>query len=178
MNQCIATMQNIQLLPIKTVTLRYDQKEDRIAMAARTEQEEQTLFWLTSRMCRRIVPPLVKSLEKAEEDQQQLIDPDLAMACRQNAAEWQHKEQQPNEVPVELEGNEHTVLLEEIQMKQVPSGLILLFPLAQNKKATLKFTPGELRQWLGILYKQFAAAGWTMEVWPKWFTSRKASGMN
>ena len=79
---------------------------------------------------------------------------------------------------MELEGDEQNVLLEEIQMKQVPSGLILLFPLAQNKKATLKFTPGELRQWLGILYKQFAAAGWTMEVWPKWFTSRKASGMN
>ena len=84
-------MQNVQLLPIKTVTLRYDQKEDRIAMAARTEQQEQTLFWLTGRMCRRIIPPLVKSLEQSEDRNQQLVDPSLAMACRQNAAEWQHK---------------------------------------------------------------------------------------
>ena len=169
--------ENTQTLSIKTVTLRYVAFEDRMRMAARLDGNDQIVFWLTLRHCQRILPVLVKCLE-GEKGIESAVEKSLAHSFRQKAAEWEKKET-PSAEPVLPSGEERSLLPERVIVVCAEKGVTLFFPLEEGKKsAKLMMSLQELRQWLGILYRQFKRAEWPLEMWPEWFTGTTPNGMN
>ena len=164
-----------KILKIKTVTLRYIEFEDRMRMAARLDGHGQMVFWLTLRHCQRIVPALVKCLE-SKHDGETAIDRSLTLSCRQHAAEWEQRKK-PSAEPVLPSGEEHSLLPRQVTVACGEKSAALLFPLEDGKSVKLLMNFQELRQWLGILYRQFRHAGWPLNVWPEWFTGGP-HGMN
>lgn len=166
---------NKKILKIKTVTLRYIEFEDRMRMAAHLDGHGQMVFWLTLRHCQHIVPALVKCLENKHGDETP-TDRSLALSCRQHVAEWKQRKKPPAE-PVLPSGEEHSLLPRQVTVTCGEKSVALLFPLEDGKSAQLLMNFQELRQWLGILHRQFRRAGWPLDAWPKWFTGNP-HGMN
>ena len=166
---------NEEILKIKTVTLRYVEFEDRIRMAARLDGHGQMVFWLTLRHCRHIVPALVKCLENKHDDETP-TDRSLALSCHQHAAEWEQRKK-PSAEPVLPSGEERSLLPRQVTVTCGEKSVALLLPLEDGKSAQLLMSLQELRQWLGILYRQFRRADWPLDAWPEWFTG-KSHDMN
>lgn len=168
--------ENTEIL-IKTVTLRYVEFEDRMRMAARLDSNGQIIFWLTLRHCQRLLPALVKCLE-GKNRTESAVETSLAHSFRQKVAEWGQKEK-PSAEPVLPSGKERSLLPQRVTVVCGEKGVAMSFPLEDGKKnAKLLMSFHELRQWLGILYRQFKQAEWPLDMWPDWFTGRSPHGMN
>jgi hypothetical protein len=161
------------VLLLTKVTCSYSEVEDRIRMSAMMKGGEPVVFWLTLRMCCRIVRELNLHLERSVSKSALVVDMGLLLSCKQRDAEWQHK---PSE-PVNYSKNVLLVLPPKVSLSCSKDGAALLFPLIDGQDAKLQMSLQELRQWLAILYRQFTIAGWPMDVWPDWFMSTK-SGRN
>lgn len=142
-------------------------------MATRFDGQHQVVFWLTLRHCRRIVPALTACLESKNADET-VVDRSLTLSCRQHAAEWEQRKK-PSAKPVMPSGEAHSVLPRQVTVACMEKGAALIFPLGNGKSAKLLMTLQELRQWLGILYRQFRQAGWPLDAWPEWFTNGSRS---
>ncbi len=153
------------MVKLKKVTLQYVEVEDRIRMSAESDGEEPVVFWLTQRLCGRLVKRLALHLEKSA-PQSILLDKGLALTFQQHDAEWR---QQPTE-PVRIRSISRSVLPERVDLNFPVGGASINFPLYDGESARLEMNMVELRQWMGVVYRQFQAAGWPMDVWPRWFT--------
>jgi hypothetical protein len=149
---------------LKKITFTYSEVEDRIRMSAELKNGEPVLFWLTLRLCRRLVRALIDHIERSV-PRSSLVDTGLLLSCRQRDAEWQHESSEP----VSFSAGSLKVLPEKIELSYSQHHAGLLFPLGDGQEAQLQMTLQELRQWLAILHRQFKKAGWPMEVWPAWF---------
>jgi hypothetical protein len=146
------------------VTLKYSAIEDRIRMSAQLQGKEPVVFWLTLRLSIRLVRALTGHLEGSVSSSG-LIDRGFLLTCRLREAEWQLE---PSE-PVSHSRASVLVLPEKVDLACSEQNASLLFPLGDGRQAQLQMNFTELRQWLGIVYRQFQTAGWPMEVWPAWF---------
>ena len=147
------------------VTCTYSEVEDRIRMSAMLKDGEPVVFWLTQRLSCMLVRALTGHLERSV-TQSALVDMGLLLSCQQRGAEWQLE---PSE-PVNYTAGSLRILPERVDMSCSPKGAALLFPIGDGKEAQLHMSLHELRQWLGIVYRQFNTAGWSRDVWPEWFT--------
>ena len=77
------------------VTFRYNEVEDRILMSALLQSGEPVAFWLTQRLCGRIIPALTAHLERSVPRSSLIVDKGLLLSCQQREAEWQHKHSEP-----------------------------------------------------------------------------------
>ncbi len=153
------------MVKLKKVTLQYIEIEDRIRMLADLDGEERAVFWLTQRLCRRLVPKLVHHLEHSAPDSH-LVDKGLMLSVQQHDAGWQQKFSEP----VRSTGLSRSVLPEKVDLFCPAGGAAIVFPLDDGgEPARLQMTMLELRQWMAVIYRQFQVAGWPMEVWPQWF---------
>jgi hypothetical protein len=153
------------MVMLKKVTLQYIEIEDRIRMLADLDGEEPAVFWLTQRLCRRLVPKLVRHLEHSAQASL-LVDKGLMLSVQQHDAGWQQKVSEP----VKIGALSRSVLPEKVNLVCPSGGASIIFPLeVGGKSARLQMTMLELRQWMGVVYRQFQVAGWPMEVWPDWF---------
>ncbi len=153
------------MVMLKKVTLQYIEVEDRIRMSADVEGGNAAVFWLTQRLCRRLVPKLAHHLEHSAPKSIQ-VDKGLMLSVQQHDAEWQRKFSEP----VRVFGLKRSVLPEHVNLYCPAGGAIIIFPLdVGGDQARLQMNMVELRQWMGVVYRQFRVAGWSMEVWPKWF---------
>ena len=62
------------------------------------------------------------------------------------------------------------VLPERVDLSCSAESVTLLFPVGDGEARKLQMSMLELRQWLSIVHRQFEHAGWSMQVWPEWFT--------
>ena len=147
------------------VTVTYSEVEDLICMSALLQEGEPVVFWLTLRLCRLVVRALTDHLERSVSGSD-LIDIGLLLTCRQRDAEWQHE---PSE-PVHYSTGSQVVLPERVDLSCTTESVALLFPMDDGDIAQLPMSMQELRQWLGIVHRQFQRAGWPMDEWPEWFT--------
>ena len=147
------------------VTVRYSEVEDRIFMSALLQEGEPVVFWLTLRLCRLLVRALTDHLERSVSGSD-LLDIRLLLTCQQRDAEWQHE---PSE-PVLYSTASQVVLPERVDLSCTAESAALLFPAGDGDIAQLPMSMQELRQWLGIVHRQFQRADWPMDVWPEWFT--------
>ena len=146
------------------VTCSYSGVEDRIRMSALQKDGEPVLFWLTQRLSCQLVHALTSYLERSV-SQSSMVDPGLLLSCKQRDAEWKHE---PSE-PVSYSEASNWILPEKVDMSFSDGHAVLVFPFGDGKGAQLRMSLQELRQWLGIMYRQFKHAGWSMEIWPGWF---------
>ncbi len=149
---------------LKKVTLQYIEIEDRIRMSADLDGENSAVFWLTQRLCRRLVPRLVGHLEHSAQ-KSSLVDKGLMLSVQQHDAEWQQRRSEPVRI-CELA---RSVLPEQVNLYCPAEGAAIIFPLdAGGDRARLQMNMVELRQWIGVVYRLYRVAGWPMEVWPRW----------
>ncbi|MCX6178408.1 MAG: hypothetical protein NT163_03400 [Chlorobiales bacterium] len=153
------------MLQLTKVTFTYNEVEDRIRMSAVLKGEGPMVFWLTQRLASRLVGALTDHLERSA-SRSSLMDRSLLLSCQQRDAEWQHA---PSE-PVGSVKDSLQVLPAKVDMSCSAEKVVLLFPLLDGEEAQLQMSLQELRQWLGIVYRQFKNAGWPLAVWPEWFT--------
>jgi len=148
------------------VTCSYCGVEDRVRMSALLKEGEPVVFWLTQRLSGQLVHALTGYLERSV-SRSSLVDSGLLLSCKQRDAEWRHE---PSD-PVSYNAASHWILPDKVDMSFSDGHALLVFPFGDGKGAELKMSLQELRQWLGIMYRQFKHAGWSMEVWPGWFTN-------
>lgn len=153
------------MVKLKKVTMQYIEIEDRIRMLADLDGDERAVFWLTQRLCKRLIPKLVHHLEHSAPDSL-LVEKGLMLSVQQHDAGWQQKYSEP----VRSSGLSRSVLPERVDLLCPAGGAAIIFPLAEGKPARLQMTMLELRQWMAVVYRLFKVAGWSMEVWPQWFT--------
>lgn len=157
---------------IRKLTHAYAAVEDRIALTALTTADETLLLWLTRRLANRLIAPLTAHLDeqvRASAGQAGSAPPELLHAFEQSAAEVQLRPQ----APVRPEQAAVEGLLTEVDLAPRGDRLVLSLKWAGGR-ASLAFTPTELRQWLLILHKVYAAAGWTPGPWPDWLRGELA----
>ncbi|NTV17279.1 MAG: hypothetical protein HGB09_07540 [Chlorobiaceae bacterium] len=149
---------------LKKVTLQYIEIEDRIRMSADLDGEEPAVFWLTQRLCVRLVKKLSRHLEHSA-PQSLLVDKGLMLSVQQHEAGWRQKYSEP----VRIGGLSRSVLPEKVDLICPAGGAAIIFPLYEGEPARLQMNMLELRQWLAVVYRQFKIAGWPMDAWPQWF---------
>ena len=153
------------LAELSKVTVTYSEVEDRICMSALAKEGDPVVFWLTYRLCSRLISALTGHLERSV-SRSALVDMGLLLACQQRDAEWQHE---PSE-PVSFRPGSLVVLPERVDLACSAESVTLLFPCGYGEMSKLQMSMLELRQWLAIVHRQFQHAGWPMQVWPEWFT--------
>ena len=146
------------------VTVTYSEVEDRICMSALLQESEPVMFLLTLRLCRLLVRALTDHLERSVSGSD-LLDIGLLLTCQQRDAEWQHE---PSE-PVRFSKGLQVLLPERVDLSYTAESAVLLFSVGDGDIAQLPMSMQELRQWLGIVHRQFKRADWPMDVWPEWF---------
>ena len=156
---------NNDMVELTKVTCMYSEVEDRIRMSAMLKEGEPVVFWLTRRLSCMLVRALTGHLERSV-SRSALVDMGLLLSCQQRDAEWQHE---PSE-PVSFRDDSLRILPERVDLSCSAESAVLLFPLGNGEEAQLQMSSQELRQWLAIVYRQFKHAGWSMEVWPEWFS--------
>lgn len=152
------------VLLLSKVTLTYSEVEDRILMSAKLDGGDVVVFWLTLRLCGRLVNELTGYLERSA-SRPVYVDTGLLLTCHQREVMWQHV---PSE-PVSLSKGALQVLPVKVVLSCSSQGAVLLFYLRDGQDAQLHMNLQKLRQWLAIVHQQYKNAGWPMDVWPEWF---------
>ena len=152
------------MLLLTKVTVMYSELEDRIRMSAMLKEGEPVVFWLTFRLCSRLIPALTGHLERSV-PQSTLVDMGLLLTCQQRDAEWHHE---PSE-PVSYRAGSKVVLPDRVDLTCSAESVVLLLPVGDGELSRMQLSLQELRQWLAIVHRQYQRAGWPMEVWPEWF---------
>jgi hypothetical protein len=163
---------------IKRFTTIFDAEEDRLKVAVELEDGSTRLLWMTRRLLLRIVPQLVALLERNE--RQKALQQSAPVA-----AENLHRQNQmaalgrisPQKTIVAPEP-EHGILISGLTLRQTPKGLLFIFfDRHKTPHLTVPFDAVLLRQWLSVLHRNFAAAGWTDDVWPEWMSFKSGKDL-
>ena len=153
---------------LERVTTRYSVAQDRICLAGELPGGSPVVLWLTQRLLRRLLPPLLAWLQEqggaANAEAVQALYADALQGCAQQAARAQLQPQAPVQVP---EGS-RSCLVEGVDMGRSPEMVRLVFRDAQGAVAAMVLQPQPLRQWLGIVFDAWQQAEWPLELWPDW----------
>lgn len=162
------------LIALKKVTLRYIRVEDRIRMDATVAEENESFtFWLTLRMCQVLVAAMVKHL--ASTGVAKGVSAPADVAAVQGFYHQQAKSAKKKTAPVTIE-SQRTLLVDRVQLRNTDKAIQIAFPFPdEGGQAMLPLTLQEARQWLDILYRQYQAGEWPLDVWPQWMRDDKPS---
>jgi hypothetical protein len=158
---------------IRSITTDYDLREDRIRLAVAYADGSKQPMWLTRRLAERLVPALIKGLQPPlVGDEGQAAEVQAAQVYAQLEARVSRKPARP----VQVDDSAVPILVHEINVKMAKDGtrlLTLTCPEAEPAQLVLK--PGELRQWLEVLYRAFDKGQWRKDIWPAWIQHCKPS---
>ena len=154
-----------QPLELNRITTIYVDKEDRIGLVGEDENGEHHKLWLTQRLLNRLVEKLLDWLPQSHEGIQEIA---------QQVAQAKHEPEHPVIASPEC----LDWLVQEIDL--VPSqGVIgLVFKSDGGQQAAMvRFNEISLRQWLGIVFRQYQQAQWLGVEWPSWFVPEIELGL-
>lgn len=184
---------------LRRLTTRYLDHEDRIRLAGELANGQVQVLWLTQRLLNRLLPHLWQWLNLAVQNQPQSHDsPAAATAAAspgaqaelQRFAQQSAAAQRQQQTPVNAAQAELTLLVQSVDITQLPAGLKLVFKAAppaigniptlvpaspQPQAVCLTLATQPMRQWLHILYQQYEAGGWAVNHWPAWLRPEAAS---
>jgi hypothetical protein len=163
-------------IKLKRITTQYIPLEDRIRLLGADENGQTLTLWLTQRLLNRLVTPLCEGLEKQTTPAVSVLTgPSVAKVplvqthLVQTFAQQKAQAVLPKDGPVVLAPQSPHWLVESVVMKQIKNDTRLLFKgLEAADRAELTLSMVELRQWLGIVFKQSKSAAWPTHVWPAW----------
>lgn len=162
------------LFNIVRLTVRYDQKEDRMALNAESRGGETRRFWLTRRLADRFVPKLLTGLEVPPEERCVLegSSPDSsAVPISQIYAQLEARLAKKPAAPVRAPPDGICALIHEITVSQAKRNCRLIFRCHGSEPAQLVLSAMELRQWMEVLHRAYVRADWDVGCWPGWFRS-------
>jgi hypothetical protein len=157
---------------LKRITTAYDLHQDRICLLGATADGPTVVIWLTQRLLVRLITVLLEWLDKHVAGK---AGP-MASHALQSFAQEAAAAALPIEPPVAQEGKEPAWLVKAVDISGVASQTILDLRGHAGERARLAMNPTELRQWLTILHRTWAASGWPTAVWPDWLDSKDAPG--
>lgn len=163
------------VMVIDKLTQGYDRFEDRISIDVQDAAGRVLRLWVT----RRLADILFGHLGRALSAEGFSRDADFA----RHMQVWEQQAAQSRlrgDEPVRWQGE--AVLLTAIDINRSDKGTQLVFKsaLAGVDYPVASVTLGEvhLRQWLGIVYQLYAAAGWPVAAWPQWFADAQRAPEN
>ena len=154
------------------VSLTYSPVEDRIRMTGQVNESDSRVFWLTLRICQKLVNAVGNFVEKASSIPTG-SDKELVLSFQQSAAMVRKAPSEPV-VPPE---NASPSLIERVDVAYRKEQVLLSFLVPDGTAAQFALTVQQARQWLGILRNQYRQAGWPMDVWPAWISGAEDKPM-
>lgn len=158
---------------LKRITTQYIPFEDRIRLTGSDQGSGTLTLWLTQRLLNRMVVPLCEGLEKqttpAVKSASGPSIPSVQAHLVQTFAQQKAAAALPKDGPVVTAPESPVWLVATVLIKHTPDSVRLTFKGSDEvQRAELTLTLFELRQWLGIVYKQFQSAAWPTQLWPAW----------
>ena len=153
---------------LERVTTRYSVKQDRICLAGELPGGSPVVLWLTQRLLRRLLPPLLAWLQEQGVAAHAVMGQALYADALQGFAQQAARAQLQPQAPVQVSEGAPACLVEGVDMSRSPEAVHLLFRDAQGAVAAMVLQPQPLRQWLGIVFDAWQQAEWPLEVWPDW----------
>lgn len=143
---------------IKSITTEYIAADDRIRVSALLEDNRTVVLWLTQRLLGKLIGELVTRLPH---------EPAARVPVSgQGAAPTQ---------AVKADDAAVTVLIDVIDLSIRPHETSLTFKAGTDFCTALHLSELARRQWLQILYRLYAKAGWPLDIWPDGMRSSLAS---
>jgi hypothetical protein len=151
------------------VTTEYVPVEDRIRISGETADGATIVLWLTQRLLNLLVPRLTGGLERLDSASDALL---------QEFAQQAAEASLPPQPAVEATAPAASWRVDSVDILSGAEGAALTFRSEDGGAARLSMATEHLRQWLGILRRQYGAAGWTDRIWPDWMdeASRPITG--
>ncbi len=153
------------MIQIDTLTQGYDAVEDRLFIDVRDAAGAVLRLWLTRRLADAVFGHLCDWLQRSRSRGDAGFD-QLLHSWDQQAAQAGLRSGEP----VRWQGE--AVLLVAVDFTQTDQGCQLVFKTQlagqQQPVAAVTFTLVQLRQWLGIVHRLYAPAGWPEDIWPDW----------
>ncbi len=144
---------------LQRVTTEYVPVEDRIRISGETADGATIVLWLTQRLLNLLVPRLTGGLERADSNSDALL---------QEFAQQAAEASLPPQPAVEATAPAASWRVDSVDILSGREGAALTFRSEDGGAARLSMATEHLRQWLGILRRQYGAAGWTDRIWPDW----------
>jgi hypothetical protein len=162
---------------IQKLTVSYDEREDRLLLAAQCEDGGAQGLWLTQRLTRPLVKVLLKRLDESipPGTDRMAEDRRLAMqAWEQSAAAIR----QAHPDPVTVSREDAHGLIDTVNVVCLANGdFQLVFHWPEGNALSFPVSATAMRQWLGILRQQYRRADWPAAgVWPAWFDAAQDTG--
>jgi hypothetical protein len=154
------------------VSLTYSPIEDRIRMSGQVSESGAIVFWLTLRICQKLVGTVGDFVEKAATIPSG-SDKELVLSFQQSAAMVRTAPSEPV-VPTE---DAKVTLVEKIDVAFRKEQVLLSFFIPDGGVAQFSLSVQHARQWLGILRNQYRLAGWPMDAWPGWIAGAEDKAM-
>lgn len=161
---------------LKRITTLYIPVEDRIRLTGADESGTTLTLWLTHRLLNRLITHLCEGLEK-----QTISDvlgsggggpssiPSVQAHMVQTFAQQKAAAALPKTSPVVPVQHSSAWVVESVVLKPGKRNVRLTFKgLDAANSAVLTLSSIELRQWLGIVFKQSQKAAWVTHGWPAW----------
>lgn len=144
---------------LQRVTTEYVPVEDRIRISGETADGATIVLWLTQRLLNLLIPRLTGGLERAGSTSDALL---------QEFAQQAAEASLPPQPAVEATAPAASWRVDSVDIVSGAEGAALTFRSEDGGAARLSMATEHLRQWLGILRRQYGAAGWIDRVWPAW----------
>lgn len=161
---------------LQRITTDYIALEDRIRLTGALSSGDTVVLWLTQRLLTCLVPHLSAWLDRQ-------IDPLLSSFSfvqaahqdfMQGFAQQAAQAQLVQEPPVHAITSQVGRLVDVVDIAQRKDAVMLTFKSKGQSITTLTLTSQPLRQWLGIVYKQYLRGEWRMSAWPEWMVLAQA----
>lgn len=154
---------------LQRVTTEYVPVEDRIRISGETADGATIVLWLTQRLLNLLVPRLTSGLERLDSASDALL---------QEFAQQAAEASLPPQPAVEATAPTASWRVDSVDILSGAEGAALTFRSEDGGAARLSMATEHLRQWLGILRRQYGAAGWPDRIWPDWMdeASRPITG--
>lgn len=150
-------------------TTEYIEVEDRLRLSAQLANGDTIVLWLTQRLLNRLVPHLVSWLEKQTAGVSAIPSVQATQnEARQGFAQQAAGAQLKGESPVQVRSAMASWLVDVVDVTQGDDAVVLTFKSEPSREAAVKLPAQQLRQWLGIVYKQYLRGEWPTAVWPQW----------
>ncbi|HEY5107969.1 MAG TPA: hypothetical protein VII73_14560 [Caulobacteraceae bacterium] len=154
---------------IHKFSLIYDAAEDRLAWIVEDLEGATTRLWLTARLCRGLVPAVVRLLNKTRAD--------IAAEHETAVQSWEQAAAMTGfgKVPAVRAGALTTTgLVTAAHIRPSVDGMVLTFDFGAGDNRTIALSTTAVRQMLAVMHRVHLAAGWPVDVWPAWIARAAA----
>ena len=154
---------------IQKLTVRYDEREDRLLLAAQCENGQTQGLWLTQRLANPLIQVLLKRLGDMSAEGKAAHQQAALQVWEQAAAHRQYHADDTEPVNVSPDGP-HGLIDTVNVVCHFGGDFHLIFRWPSENSLVFPMTATAMRQWLGILRQQYRRADWPGRgLWPAWF---------